>query len=247
MTRSRNTTRMASQSGSSLHRGQRDVHRHQQRLVGHRVEQRAQRIAAVAPRQPAIHRVGQPGGDEQEERQRSADARRPPATRGGHRAQPRKGDGVRQRSAAPRSGVRLESAFRQAYRGMLRGCPPTLRLGRRYGWFRHVQLACAAGTIAYSAARPSVSRAAMTSGTRAVVASRQHGFAPAMDLDATRAPAWISMPASAGRAHQAAGARHRPRRRAGRAGRLRRAVRPEGGRATPTRCWSPPPTASAPS
>ena len=69
ITRSRNTTRMASQSGSTCHRGQRDIHRHQQRLVGHRVEQRAHRVAsAVAAGQPAVERVGQAGGEEQEER-----------------------------------------------------------------------------------------------------------------------------------------------------------------------------------
>ena len=69
ITTSRNTTRMASQSGSTVTAASVTYIDHQQRLVGDRIEQRADGVAAaVAPRQPAVHRVGQAGGEEQEER-----------------------------------------------------------------------------------------------------------------------------------------------------------------------------------
>ena len=64
---SRNTTRIASQSGSTLHDGQCHIHRHQQRLVRDRIQHRAERDCAAPPGEPAVDRIRQPGRHEQVE------------------------------------------------------------------------------------------------------------------------------------------------------------------------------------
>ena len=213
ITMSRNTTRMASQSGSTLTAASVTYIDTSRALSATGSSSAPTELpAAAAPRQPAVHRVGQPGRDEHEECRAEPMFHHQPY-RQRHDAQPREGDDVgqrqqhRRRASADLRSVRHPPAFPRLH---------ALRCAERQ---RSWLFPPSSGSADLAS---SVSRAGMTSGDhdpKPIIGNSLTYRAAGVDMEAADALVETIKPLA--RATNRRGRDGRPRR-------LRRAVRPEG-------------------